>query len=70
MPTDFDSNAYSDGDIAIVGMSAHLPGAPDIETFWKNLESGTESIRKEGGGALKSSTLTTSRNMKELSTAW
>ena len=46
MPTDFDSNAYSDGDIAIVGMAAHLPGAKDIETFWKNLESGTESIRK------------------------
>ena len=28
------------GKIAIVGMAARLPGAPDLETFWKNLDSG------------------------------
>lgn len=32
-------------DIAIVGMAAHLPGAPDIAAFWDNLRAGVESIR-------------------------
>ena len=32
-------------DIAIVGMAAHLPGAPDIATYWANLAAGIESIR-------------------------
>ena len=31
-------------DIAVVGMSCRLPGAPDYETFWKNLEAGRSSI--------------------------
>ena len=31
-------------DIAVVGMAARFPGAPNIDTFWKNLVSGTESI--------------------------
>ena len=31
--------------IAIVGMSGRFPGAPDVETFWKNLCGGVESIR-------------------------
>ncbi|WP_170480116.1 type I polyketide synthase [Ruegeria arenilitoris] len=35
-----------DGDIAIVGMAAHLPGAGSIETFWSNLRNGIESIRE------------------------
>lgn len=35
----------SDTDIAIVGMAAHLPGAPDVATFWENLSNGIESIR-------------------------
>lgn len=34
-----------DSDIAIVGMAAHLPGAPDIATYWANLAAGVESIR-------------------------
>ena len=32
--------------IAIVGVSACFPGANDLDTFWKNLEQGTESIRE------------------------
>jgi len=30
--------------IAIIGMSGRFPGAPDIERFWQNLETGTESV--------------------------
>lgn len=32
--------------IAVVGMAAHLPGAPDVDTFWRNLRAGTESIKR------------------------
>lgn len=32
--------------IAIVGISGCLPGANDLDTFWQNLEQGTESIRE------------------------
>ncbi|TGD65707.1 SDR family NAD(P)-dependent oxidoreductase [Tabrizicola sp. WMC-M-20] len=35
----------SDTDIAIVGIAAHLPGAEDIGTYWRNLRDGVESIR-------------------------
>jgi amino acid adenylation domain-containing protein len=38
--------------IAIVGMSARFPGAADIETFWRNLCKGVESIRHFSGEAL------------------
>lgn len=31
--------------IAIVGMSARLPGAPSVEHFWRNLREGAESVR-------------------------
>ncbi|MBK8012613.1 MAG: SDR family NAD(P)-dependent oxidoreductase [Deltaproteobacteria bacterium] len=34
----------SDTDIAIVGMSAHLPGANTIDAYWQNLKNGVESI--------------------------
>lgn len=30
--------------IAIVGMSGRFPGAPDVETFWKNIKAGVESV--------------------------
>ncbi len=36
----------SDTDIAIVGMAAHLPGAPGIDAYWQNLRDGVESIRR------------------------
>ena len=31
-------------DIAIIGMAARFPGAPDVETFWANVRDGVESI--------------------------
>ncbi|MCU0762415.1 MAG: type I polyketide synthase, partial [Hydrogenophaga sp.] len=33
-------------DIAIVGMSAHLPGASSPQEYWSNLRAGIESIRR------------------------
>lgn len=35
----------AEGDIAIVGMAAHLPGAADINEYWNNLAAGVESIQ-------------------------
>ncbi len=32
-------------DIAIIGMAGKFPGAANIDSFWENLKSGTESIR-------------------------
>ncbi|HVV71088.1 MAG TPA: beta-ketoacyl synthase N-terminal-like domain-containing protein, partial [Verrucomicrobiae bacterium] len=31
--------------IAIIGMSGRFPDAPDLESFWRNLRNGVESIR-------------------------
>src|ERR1043165_3969820 len=31
--------------IAIVGMAGRFPGAADVETFWKNIAAGVESIK-------------------------
>jgi phthiocerol/phenolphthiocerol synthesis type-I polyketide synthase E len=31
--------------IAVIGMAARFPGAPDVDTFWGNLTAGVESIR-------------------------
>ncbi|QYZ69013.1 KR domain-containing protein [Neotabrizicola shimadae] len=36
---------WSETDIAIVGMAAHLPGAADVDAYWRNLRDGIESIR-------------------------
>lgn len=33
-------------EIAIIGMSARLPGAPDVQTYWSNLREGIESIQR------------------------
>src|SRR5688572_28981993 len=33
-----------DNDIAVIGMSARLPGAHDIDEYWSNLCAGVESI--------------------------
>ena len=46
MGSEMDSSTYHPGDIAIVGMATHVPGAKDINAFWHNLASGTESIRR------------------------
>lgn len=39
-----DNEQHSNYDIAIIGMSGRFPGAPDLETFWRNLRDGVESI--------------------------
>jgi acyl transferase domain-containing protein/thioesterase domain-containing protein/acyl carrier protein len=36
----------ADGDIAIVGMSAHLPGAASLAHYWRNLRDGVSSIHR------------------------
>src|SRR6056297_1584046 len=36
----------AEGDIAIVGMSAHLPGAATLAEYWRNLRDGVTSIRR------------------------
>ena len=33
-------------DIAIVGMSCRLPGAQNLDEFWRNLADGIESITR------------------------
>ncbi len=38
-------DAASDRRIAIVGMAARFPGAPDIAAYWANLTAGVESIK-------------------------
>jgi len=40
-----DFSGLAETDIAIVGMAAHLPGAQDTATYWRNLSAGVESIR-------------------------
>lgn len=34
---------FAETDIAVVGMAGRFPGAPDVETFWRNLRGGVES---------------------------
>ena len=36
--------ATPDSEISIIGMSARFPDAPDIESFWRNLRAGRDSI--------------------------
>ena len=33
------------GDVAVIGMAGRFPGARNIESFWRNLKNGVESIR-------------------------
>ncbi|MCK0151702.1 SDR family NAD(P)-dependent oxidoreductase [Marivita sp. S6314] len=40
------SPLISESDIAIVGMSAHLPGAATLAEYWRNLRDGVSSIRR------------------------
>ncbi|MGB3292550.1 MAG: SDR family NAD(P)-dependent oxidoreductase [Phormidesmis sp.] len=40
--SDFDSDF--DSDIAVIAMTGRFPGAPDLETYWHNLQQGIESI--------------------------
>ena len=45
-------NEYSENDIAIVGMAAHLPSAPTVDAYWQNLVDGKECIRRLDDEAL------------------
>ncbi|MEU8934793.1 SDR family NAD(P)-dependent oxidoreductase [Streptomyces sp. NPDC048409] len=33
------------GDIAVIGIACRFPGAPDPETYWRNLTAGVESVQ-------------------------
>ncbi|MFM2051975.1 MAG: non-ribosomal peptide synthetase, partial [Pseudomonadota bacterium] len=45
-PRDTRADAGDDSDdIAIIGMAGRFPGADDLDTFWRNLRDGVESIR-------------------------
>ncbi|NMO19517.1 SDR family oxidoreductase [Pyxidicoccus fallax] len=50
MPNDI---VADDQDIAIIGMTGRFPGAPDLDTFWRNLREGVESIRSVGDAELE-----------------
>nr|WP_269846598.1 SDR family NAD(P)-dependent oxidoreductase [Paenibacillus roseus] len=39
-------NSKVQDDIAIIGMSARLPGAEDIHEYWRNIESGIDSVKQ------------------------
>ena len=38
------AHARDSGKIAVIGLACHFPGAPDHETFWRNLATGTDSV--------------------------
>lgn len=38
------SSIAESNDIAVVGMAGRFPGAPDLDSFWRNLREGIESI--------------------------
>ena len=40
----FVANRHVARDVAIVGMACRLPGAKDVQAFWRNLEAGVESV--------------------------
>ncbi|MFD3497959.1 beta-ketoacyl synthase N-terminal-like domain-containing protein [Streptomyces sp. NPDC058678] len=40
----------TDGRIAVIGMAARLPGAPDLDALWGNLRAGRSSVRTLGAG--------------------
>ena len=42
----------SEHEVAIIGMAGRFPGAKDIDAFWKNLQSGVESISFFSDGEL------------------
>lgn len=39
-----DDGALPGEAIAVVGMACRFPGAPDVDTYWRNLAAGTESV--------------------------
>lgn len=51
--SDTPASAVSPTDIAIVGMAGRFPGADDVDTFWRNVRDGVESIVTYGEEALR-----------------
>lgn len=47
------NSAGNDNDIAIVGMALRVPGANNLDDFWRNLRQGVESIRTYSDDELK-----------------
>ncbi len=47
------SDPLDSNGIAIVGMAGRFPGAPDVDTFWKNLCAGVESVRSFSADELR-----------------
>ncbi|ANZ15373.1 beta-ketoacyl synthase N-terminal-like domain-containing protein [Streptomyces noursei] len=45
------NGAQQTGDIAIVGMSCRLPGAPGVDEFWGLLTSGRSAVAQQPGGS-------------------
>jgi amino acid adenylation domain-containing protein len=39
-----EGRSEGNGEIAIIGMSARLPGADDTDSYWQNLKNGVESV--------------------------
>src|SRR5690554_2130173 len=44
--------SMTENDIAIIGMAAHLPGAPSVVAYWHNLRAGLRGIRTLDEAAL------------------
>lgn len=44
-PTKTVATSAGESAVAVIGMACRFPGAPDPETFWRNLRDGVESIR-------------------------
>jgi len=54
------AHSHRSQDIAVIGMSCRFPGADDLDTFWKNLSEGVESITFISDKELKDSGFDTS----------
>jgi 3-oxoacyl-[acyl-carrier-protein] synthase II len=46
-PQDHEDHQDAEDAIAVVGMACRVPGAPDVDTFWRNLLDGVDSVRRE-----------------------
>jgi amino acid adenylation domain-containing protein len=56
------ARVHRDERIAIIAMAARLPGAGDVETFWRNLREGVDSITRFAPAQLDPSIAAESRN--------
>lgn len=50
-----EGQAYEAPDIAVIGMAGRFPGARNVNEFWENLKSGTDSVSREIEGKSKDS---------------